>query len=845
MSLTFAEPMLTTLGWTLLHFLWQGALIALGYYLTRQFSASPRVRYAAAGCAMILMAMAPVATFLTLTPETPTRMEIALSAARDLPAAAAVETAAPMTTTTATAPPAPSLMEQARRAAQPALPWIVAFWLIGVAGFSLRAGNGLVQMRRLRRSGAAPRETSLQNAFERLLERSGLRRRAILLLSDRVESPMTFGWLKPVVLLPFSALSGLQPAQVEALLLHELAHVRRCDYLVNLFQTAVETLLFYHPAVWWVSNQMRVEREHCCDDAAAALCGDSLGYARALTRMETIRQDAGLAMAANGGKLMHRISRLVAPPARPQATPFSGIAGAIALTMTLFLYPAAAPAASANAGAPQASVSKTGWRWEKLQQKGNRLHNDGRNGERYILYNIKGWSMEARWRGRVRLAADDQSIEAIVGGGFVTIRETDDQNLLREIRYVGQGEALNATYWVDGVMTATDSSAAWLRELLPLLTVETGLGAYERAARILREQGPAELLAAIREIDRNTVKIIYFAELTLNGGLSDAEMEDTLPVAREEIKSEGSYASFLVKIAPRFSENDRLWDAYLEALAAIKSNGTFSDVMRQLTDNELLEPVEALSLAQSNLSSQGTLADLLRTLVRNYPQDPDLREAVLQSFNWFKSQGTLADLFIRLDEIGYIAPEETLAMVERYIASQGTTADTLIRLLAKHGDDPSYFEQVLAAAQRQISSQGTFADFTLRLHDKGYVDYPRTLALGRGHIQSQGTLADFLVRLASKQQPNGPLGPEFIDAIRSISSGGTTADLLIRLINKDFLGGGEAIDLAVEEIQSLGTLKDFLKRTAKIIDASDRAAFMNAVRQLREKDQAEVRNLMR
>ena len=123
------------------------------------------------------------------------------------------------------------------------------------------------------------------------------------------------GWDKPAVLLPVSAMSGLSPDQIESILAHELAHIQRQDYLVNILQTLVEILGFYHPAVWWVSRQIRIEREHCCDDLAVAVCGNSVAYARALTQLETIRSRSGiLAMAATGGGLTSRIKRLVQPP---------------------------------------------------------------------------------------------------------------------------------------------------------------------------------------------------------------------------------------------------------------------------------------------------------------------------------------------------------------------------------------------------------------------------------------------------------------------------------------------------------------------------------------------------
>ncbi len=112
--------------------------------------------------------------------------------------------------------------------------------------------------------------------------------------------------------MPVAAVAGLDQEALQALLAHELAHIRRHDYLVNLFQTVADTLLFYHPAVWWVSNQIRIERENCCDDIAAEICGDRLTYARTLVNLEQTRAgSAAFALSAGGGSLMHRIQRLL------------------------------------------------------------------------------------------------------------------------------------------------------------------------------------------------------------------------------------------------------------------------------------------------------------------------------------------------------------------------------------------------------------------------------------------------------------------------------------------------------------------------------------------------------
>ena len=136
-------------------------------------------------------------------------------------------------------------------------------------------------------------------------------RRSWQLVSGRAESPLTVGVLRPLIVLPTSALTGMPAAQLEALLAHELAHIRRHDYLVNLFQCVVEALLFYHPAVWWVSNTVRRAREECCDDLAVEVCGDAKLYARALTNLEALRQLPALALAATDAPLLARVKRLL------------------------------------------------------------------------------------------------------------------------------------------------------------------------------------------------------------------------------------------------------------------------------------------------------------------------------------------------------------------------------------------------------------------------------------------------------------------------------------------------------------------------------------------------------
>ncbi len=189
---------------------------------------------------------------------------------------------------------------------QPAqfLPWVVIVWLAGAMVFWVRLAGGWVVAARMRSMLVRRAPPEWQETLKKLGARIGLSRPVRLLVSALVQVPTVVGWLRPVVLVPVGALGGLPAEHLEALLLHELAHIRRHDYLINILQSVAESLLFYHPAVWWVSGHIRAERELCCDDVAVSVSGDVLTYARALAQLESYRPaHLSAAIAANGGSL--------------------------------------------------------------------------------------------------------------------------------------------------------------------------------------------------------------------------------------------------------------------------------------------------------------------------------------------------------------------------------------------------------------------------------------------------------------------------------------------------------------------------------------------------------------
>jgi beta-lactamase regulating signal transducer with metallopeptidase domain len=294
------------LGWCLLHFIWQGAVLALvlGALLSRL--RSPQARYASAVCALIAMLIVPFVTFAILKQSPESVRPFSIGGFAEI--GNALE-AMPLSATMAHEQlPIPFASHIA------AVDWMsyaVLAWFAGVYMFSLRTLGGWMLLMRLRRQRAEPIAGDLLKTCLELQRRLGVGRAVRYVCSKVAESPAVFGCLTPVVVLPLSALAGLSPWQVEAIIAHELAHIKRWDLLVNAFQIATETLLFYHPAVWWVNRVIRNEREHCCDDVAVEACGNPHEYARALAQLEESRSTSVWAMAANGGVLTSRIGRLL------------------------------------------------------------------------------------------------------------------------------------------------------------------------------------------------------------------------------------------------------------------------------------------------------------------------------------------------------------------------------------------------------------------------------------------------------------------------------------------------------------------------------------------------------
>ena len=308
-------PLVQSIGWALIRFIWQGTAIGLATAIALRLiaGARPTMRYAVGCFSLVLMLIVPIAAVFS------DRTSDSLNV---------------VSVTTAAGAAVPSLPINRL------LPTTVIVWLAGVLLLSIRLIAACAGVERLKRATRAV-DATVALRVQSLAHRFGIDKPVRVFESALVRVPTVVGYLRPVILLPASVITGLAPAYLDAVLAHELAHVRRHDYLVNTLQSLVETLLFYHPAVWWCSRQIRIEREHCCDDMVVEAGGNRVAYAAALAQLEELRGlQPMLSLNASGGRLVDRIRRLLGEsPMKERRSTTWTIAAALAVVTAIVVTP--------------------------------------------------------------------------------------------------------------------------------------------------------------------------------------------------------------------------------------------------------------------------------------------------------------------------------------------------------------------------------------------------------------------------------------------------------------------------------------------------------------------------
>jgi beta-lactamase regulating signal transducer with metallopeptidase domain len=307
------------LGWTFFHSLWQFALIALllGLVLSLLGKFSSQFRYFLASSGYVFILTVAIYTFVT---HYESGSEAAFAKAPVQNAQISAQTEVPtesINSGNASSTGQESFFKtwyaEIKSFLSNQFPILVLIWILGVFILSLRFFGNLAYVHRLKHYRTIEVDQQWHDWLNTMKDRLGITKPVRIVKSTLINSPLVVGIFKPVILLPLSTFSGVPVREMECIIAHEIAHIKRHDYLVNLLQKMVEILFFYHPAVWWMSSVIKSERENCCDDIAITLTGDSVNFVKALANMEEQRQVAGLAVAFSGNKnkLLKRIQRLL------------------------------------------------------------------------------------------------------------------------------------------------------------------------------------------------------------------------------------------------------------------------------------------------------------------------------------------------------------------------------------------------------------------------------------------------------------------------------------------------------------------------------------------------------
>jgi GWxTD domain-containing protein len=423
------HPAIHALGWTLLHFLWQGTAVAilLAGVLWLLSSRRPQWRYVAACGALVLMLVLPLATWWHLA-----------GSPQSVVSAIPFESHAGRAFQGSWSGTPEPWRDQVARELDQAVPWVISIWFAGVMLLWSRLNIGLIAAWRMKSLATEPATGELRLRLQKVSRRLGVARAIKLVNSTAVEVPMVIGWLRPAILIPVGCLAGLSASQVEALLAHELAHIRRHDYLVNIFQSVVETLLFYHPAVWWISKQIRREREHCCDDWAISMSGDPLSYAKALSFLAEHQASVPVvALGASGGSLATRIRRLLGgkePPAISRLAATTLLTAAFAAMGLCLGAMAHAQAKTSEPPATESSKSPP----EELQaaEKNVSIHADSQQKDKDTLH-LRG-NVDIAFEG-MQVKADEATFDEATGDvtarGHVVFTDRQSHLVAEEVHY--------------------------------------------------------------------------------------------------------------------------------------------------------------------------------------------------------------------------------------------------------------------------------------------------------------------------------------------------------------------------------------------------------------------------
>ncbi len=874
---------------TLLDGIWQGTLLAAAMLLLLKLfpRVNPTTRFALLWVTLIAVVTLPLGRFTsrTLTPaaqsathatpavneiKTPTPVAKEVAKPRALPRSTAPRAASYRSSISKTsfpsAPqqaPAPLQQPEQRSAARDASTVVAAvarpliqirsakaldafemLWAAASFVLLMRLGLGIRKLRRLK-ADAVPAQVEWQARFKTLIRINGISRHTRLLVSDRIAAPMSLGFLNPAILIPQGLFDTLADAELEHVVLHELAHLLRRDDWTNLAQKLIEALLPIQPAVYWIGHRMSIEREMACDDWVIATTGTARPYAASLTKVAEITQWRRvdiLAAGATGNRsqLFSRVQNMLnetrnaAPrltlipfsaaiaaiatliyvgartpqlvafahthendrqqPSTPSSTPSSPVSPQVVKEAPVTPSRPASPAtqiAALSSGAPVQGVaaptapSAPSIAVAALSPAAAMVAEQ--SGESHMEMTTQNGATFLRMKvdGAIEFTDDDRDVKSLSPHGHFRMEEG---RWLSSHAYDVKADSagnLTKTYYIgESAKPLDDEGRAWLQRLMPQLIRDSGVGVVQRVARFLRQGGPNAVEAEIGLIHSDGSKRNYVEQLFTQATLDTAQLKDAARLIRS-ISSDGDKAQVLTAVDEKyFSKEMRPY--LFEAAAGISSDG---DKRRVLTD-----------IVKKDGGNSETLVSTAK-VARHISSDGDKAEVLVETAKAAHTD----DVF----DLEYFEAVKS-------ISSDGDHARVLSAVLAAHGGDPMVLAQVLRSAGK-ISSDGDKArvlkeavprysdDETLR---KAFLDSANSIASDGDHQQ-------VLVALAARQGMSAPTLGGIAKSAQRISSDGDKARVLVELaganvdpVRDDFFSAADSISSDGDHSHVLTTVLD-------------------------------------
>jgi len=637
-----------SIGWALVHFLWQGAIVgaATMLVLAALRTSSPNLRYIVACAGMLIMFVLPLATTVVTF-----RSDV------EMPRAATQSIAPNSITAIVATQEGPSTHRQglfSREDVEAWLPAAVLFWLVGVSILSIKTAVAWWSVQGMRRR-ALPPSAEICASIRDLASRLRITRPVQIMESALVTVPTVIGSLRPVILWPVTAMTGLPAEQIEALVAHELSHIRRWDYSVNLLQSAVEIFLFYHPAVWMVSDRIRVERENCCDDLAVAVCGDRLLYASALAGLEQLRSDrAALSLRATGGSLIQRVRRLLGVPVTDRRDAAWAAIAVVALVIALtasatevtfsakaqIADPYMPPAREAAQQRPQPPQTPPAPLASPAPQALSGFETINSRAESASSWSSFGQRFDIRYAGALSLSDDDKDIARISPNGYLIISEKPLLGGVQTIELRGRADGTIARkYSVTlGTRSYEPEGRAWLAEVLPVIVRRAGFAAEQRVARTLNREGPAGVLSEISRLQTDSVRRVYFTRFFEQAKPVGSVLAQTLEQASREISSDFELTELLIVAGTTLTFSPAEWDAYFRAFDSVSSDFEHRRGLSAVADSNLHPEILARLLRSTHrIDSSFELASLLLHVNERYRLEGGVRDTYLDAANHISS----------------------------------------------------------------------------------------------------------------------------------------------------------------------------------------------------------------